>query len=103
MKLWHIVQWGNPEEGGNGDDAQCIVSATSFEAAVKMGEQHFQDYNPSYMDGKCHVVHLMGEDDRPDGDAVMIIYRWLQPAINPSKMPYFHRHENSNEWEKISE
>jgi hypothetical protein len=103
MKLWHIVQWGNPEEGGDGDDAQCIISASSFESAVIMAEQYFQDYNPTYMNGKCHVVHMMGQDDKPDGAAVMVIYRWLQPAVNPSKMAYWYRHIHSDEWEEVIE
>lgn len=103
MKLWHIVQWGNPQEGGNGDDAQCIVSASSFEEAVSFGEQHFQDYDKDYMDGKCNVVHLIGQDERPDGKPVMVIYRWVQSAVNPSKMPCWYRHDNSSIWEKIED
>lgn len=102
MKLWHIVQWGNPKEGGNGDDAQCIVSASSFEAAVKKGEEHFQSYDPLYMDGRCQIVHLMGQDDKPDGVPVMVIYRWLQPSVNPGKMPLWLR-ENGDVWERIDE
>jgi hypothetical protein len=103
VKLWHVVQWGNPEEGGNGDDGQCIISASSLESAVARAEQHFQDYNPSYMAGKCHIVHLLGQDDRSDGEAVMINYRWLQPAVNPGKLPTWHRHENSEIWEKVQD
>lgn len=98
MKLWHVVQWGNPIDGGNGDDAQCIISASTFDSAVAFAEQHFQEYNPTYMDGKCHVVHLLGQDDKPDGEPVMVIYRWLQPAVNPSKMPYWYRYENTAVW-----
>lgn len=103
MKLWHVVQWGNPEEGGNGDDAQCIISASSFEEAVAFGEEHFQGYNKEYMSGRCHVVHLLGQDDKPDGKPVMVIYRWLQPSVNPSKMPFWLRELNSDVWEKIED
>ncbi len=103
MKLGHVVQWGNPEEGGNGDDTNCIVSATSFEEAIKTAEQHFQDFHKTYMNGKCQIVHELGQDNRPDGAAVIIIHRWIQCSANIAKMPYWHRNETTDIWERYDD
>ena len=44
MKLWQVIQWGNKEEGPNGLDTQCIVSAANMEDAIAKGEFHFNQY-----------------------------------------------------------
>lgn len=103
MKLWRVVQWGNPVEGGNGADTQCIISAPSMKEAIQKGEEVFLDKSPNYMNGKAHNVQLLGQDDRPDGPPVVIIWCWEQAAINHARNPSWGRIFDSDEWEQLQE
>ena len=103
MKLWRVVQWGNPKEGGDGADTQCIISAHTMEAAIQKGEEVFQTTSPGYMNGKCHNIQLLGNDDRPEGPPVVIIWCWEQAAINHAGNPSWGRIFETDEWEQIHE
>lgn len=103
MKLWRVIQWGNPLEGGNGDDTSCIISASTMEEAISKGEEVFSNRDPHYMNGKSHCLHLLGEDHRPDGSPIVIVYCWEQPAINHAKTPSWGRILDTDDWEQIQE
>lgn len=107
MNIYHVVQWGNPFEGGNGEDGQYIFAAKSFDDAVSFGEQHFKEWNAAmgksgYMRDRIHIVHFMGRNDMPDGDPVLLLSRWQSSSCNFGKMPYWCRQLNSDIWEEFT-
>lgn len=88
MKLWQVIQWGNNEDGPDGWDTQCIVSAVDMQAAIKKAAIHFPSWE-IYTKGEwehtsADVVYLLGQDDKPDADAVLIVPVWIKPAYNLS-------------------
>lgn len=96
MKLWQVIQWGNKEEGPNGLDTQCIVSAANMEAAIAKGEFHFNQYA---FWKQADVIYLLGYDDRPDGDALLIVPIWLHYADNLQHNPaWFRKYWDDGTW-----
>lgn len=105
MKLWHVIQWGNKNEGGNGPDTQCVVSAPDMSAALEKANYHFLQYNLK-IDGtvwkdNADVIRLLGKDDLPDGPHVLVIPVWISHAFNMNNVPTWH--SNKGMWvdEKI--
>jgi hypothetical protein len=99
MKLWHIAQWGNKEDGVNGWDTQCVVAAPNLAEAVKFAEARFQDYNgANYAGGIAHCAFLMGDDGEQDGEACLVLRVWVSFGDNPGNYPSWHRHPETDEW-----
>jgi hypothetical protein len=101
MKLWQVIQWGNPVDGGNGPETQCIISAVDMESAIAEGNKHIQWHN-SFVSKDTHgweaeVVYLLGEDFRPDGDPIVIVPVWVAHSFNDARSPAWHRHPK-NGW-----
>lgn len=95
MKLWHVTQWGNVIDGVNGWDTQCIVSASTMEAAIEKGEIHISDYGSGkYRDGKADTIYLLGDDNRPDGEPKLVVRVWVAFADNLGHYPSWHKHED---------
>lgn len=78
MKLWRVVQWGNPSEGSKGHDTQCIISAVSLEKAVEKAKECFADWQ----NGQADIVFLLGKDKRPEGPPVVVVPKWVAPSYN---------------------
>lgn len=101
MKLWQVIQWGNPKEGPDGKDTQCLVSAKDLESAIAIGEFHIRLQNgETYRNGRAHCVILLGHDDMPDGEAVLLTIPWLNAGFNLGRKPAWHRSYDGGEWEK---
>jgi hypothetical protein len=103
MKLWHVVQYGNGDEGPDGHDIQCIVSAINMEAALTKASFHFDQYNFAYKDwkkGNADAIYLLGEDNKPDGEAILTVIIWRNPGLNLGRNPAWHRKYKSDEWEE---
>lgn len=101
MKLWHACQWGNREDGVNGWDTQCIVTAIDLKSAVEKAEFHFQQMDrcgTTYRDGRADSIYLMGDDGRPDGEPQLVTRIWVDAAANLMRYPSWHRHPETNEW-----
>ena len=98
MKLWHVAQWGNTEEGPDGHDTNCIVRAPDLAMAVKLAEEHFGYMWNAWKKGQADVAYLLGEDSNPNDGAKVIIYNWINPAFNMAHNPAWYRHHETNEW-----
>lgn len=98
MKLWHIAQWGNPKDGGNGWDTQCIVAAPDMQAAIKFGQDCIQRHNGDYRCGKADTIYHMGDDGRPDGEPVLVVRVYIDVAMNLGRYPAWHRQHETDEW-----
>lgn len=98
MKLWHVAQWGNREQGGNGWDTQCVVRANDLTSAIKKAEFHFDQFDPGWRDGKADAVYLMGDDGTVGEKPELIIPIWLKPAFNLGKYPSWHFDHESKTW-----
>src|SRR5208283_210207 len=102
MKLWQVIQWGNIKDGGNGPDTQLIVSAVDIEAAVAEAKIRFE-YHHSYDHKKlwkeyADAVYLLGQDDRPDGNPIVIVPIWVANAFNMAYNASWHCDYESKEW-----
>lgn len=95
MKLWRIAQWGNPKEGPNGHDTQCVISAVDMKSALDKATELF---GSGYQKGQADFVMLMGTDPRPKGEAVVVIVPWVAPAFNLAHDPGWLRHPNTRAW-----
>lgn len=99
MKLWHIAQWGNQKEGGNGWDTQCVIRANDMQAALAQAEIHFYQNDPNWRDAKADLVILIGDDGLvSDEGPKLIIPIWIKPAFNLGKYQSWHRDYETNEW-----
>lgn len=98
MKLWHVIQWGNSKEGGNGYDTQCIVAASDMKAAIAKGEEYIGYFAPGYRGELADVITLLGDDGRPDEDARLVIRVWVAFGDNMGHYESWHRHPETNEW-----
>lgn len=96
MKLWHISQWGNADEGPNGRDTNCIVRAPNLETAIKLAESEFEYLD--WKDGQCDVAYLIGEDYLLDDQPKVIIGDWIAHAYNLGGYTSWHRHPVSEKW-----
>lgn len=103
MKLWHIAQWGNPKDGGDGPDTNCIVRAHTLEGAIVMAEDTFS--NPYravntevWRDGKADVAYLMGEDASDKEEERVVIQVWIAHAFNFPHYKGWARDYQTNEW-----
>ncbi len=96
MKLWHVAQWGNLDEGANGQDTNCIVRAPDLETAVKIAQNNFEYLD--WKDGECDVVFLMGEDNIEDDTAKIVIRDWIANAFNLGGYPSWHRDLDTGKW-----
>jgi hypothetical protein len=97
MKLWHVVQWGNEMEGGNGEDTNCLVRAPDMEIALALAYEHFNFHSLGWKNGICDVIMLLGEDSLDD-EAKVVMYKWKAHAFNPAKYPSWHRDPHTGEW-----
>jgi hypothetical protein len=99
VKLWHVAQWGNEKTGVNGYDTQCIVSAIDLPSAVSRAEKHFaEEVSHPYKGGVSDVALLIGEDTKPDREAVLVFGAWIGIADNKMHYPAWYRHPETNEW-----
>lgn len=100
MKLWQVIQWGNPDEGGNGKDTQCIVSAKDLSSAVEKGFLHIERYNEGIENWETRIdtVRLLGQDDRPDGEPILIVGVWLAHAQDMPGNASWHQSHRTKEW-----
>lgn len=97
MKLWIVVQWGNKEEGPNGQDTQCIIRSNDMLKAVEFGESCMQPLK--WKDGQADMIVLLGDDGMSD-DGMMrtIIQPWINSAIYGGDYLSWRRHSITNEW-----
>ena len=106
MKLWQVVQWGNQDEGPDGCDTQCIVSAIDMQSAITKACIHFDQLNTygkqtvwrEYKAGKADVIWSLGADDKPDGEAILIVSIFVKPAHNLGRYHAWYRHPDTNKW-----
>jgi hypothetical protein len=98
MKLWHVAQWGNKDEGGNGDDTNCIVRAPDLKSAIDFAENYFNMQGHGWKNGEADVAYLMGEDCSDDDKTQLVVLIWRNPAFNMLDYPSWHRHPVTNEW-----
>lgn len=96
MKLWHVAQWGNKDEGGNGPDTQCIVRANDMMKAIKIAEEHLAWWQ--FKNGETDIVMLLGDDLDNDGDEMVVIRGWIDNALNMGDYPSWHRDYHTGEW-----
>lgn len=99
MKLYQVIQWGNATDGGDGWDTQCIVSGQNVQSAVEKGEFHLERMSPfkPYRNGKADVVYELGQDNRPDGEAILITPCWIKSAFNLTHNPAWLK-DDSGKW-----
>lgn len=101
MKLWFVIQWGNKDDGPNGWDTQCIVTAADMKQAIEKAQLHFTQFgNPldPYRGGKADAINLMGEDGRPDGEPQLVVRIWVAFGDNMMHNPAWFRHPETDEW-----
>lgn len=91
MKLWHVAQWGNKEEGADGYDTQCIIRSNDMLDAVAKAQLHLSIFD--WKDGKPDVVYLLGEDEYVGQDTTIIIQPWTNPALNLAHHLAWYRNE----------
>jgi len=104
MKLWHIAQWGNPKDGGDGPDTNCIVRAPDLESAIKMAEEAFSaPFRTVWREGKANVVYLMGEDEAQKPEPRIVIQVWVAHAFNFPHYKGWSRDIITNEWKSHDE
>lgn len=96
MKLWHVAQWGNADEGPNGQDTNCIVRAPDLETAIKLAEKEFEYLD--WKDGVCDTAWCMGEDYLLDDDPRVIVQDWIAHAFNLGGYPSWHRDLDTGKW-----
>jgi hypothetical protein len=96
MKLWHIAQWGNKDEGVNGWDTQCVIRSNDMMLAIEKAELHMSYYDWRY--GKADVVYLLGDDGVVGDKTELAIQVWIKPALNLLSHESWHRHYETNEW-----
>jgi hypothetical protein len=100
MKLWHLIQWGNKDEGANGKDTQCVVSASTMEEAIEYGSSLLRDVF-AWKDGQLDHVILLGYDEIPDGQPICVIGGWIEHGWS-MRTEYQHqrwfRHPENNQW-----
>jgi hypothetical protein len=94
MKLWQIVQWGNHQEGTDGQDGQILISAVDMQTAIDKASIAFGYHNDGFdwKDGTPDVAISLGYDDRPDGEAVQLSPVLIGYAFNLGLNPAWHRH-----------
>jgi hypothetical protein len=98
VKLWHVAQWGNPKDGPDGWDTQCIVAAPNMQAAIQFGQERFRDQNGEYRDNKADTIYHMGDDGRPDGEPRLVTRVYVDVAMNLGGYPAWHRKWDTDEW-----
>ena len=118
MKLWQVIQWGNMDDGPDGRDTQCIISAVDMQSAIKKAEIHLpywdKDWGVHLHDEKkaeekrewkhgAEVVYLIGQDDKPDGEAVLVIPVWIAMGVNLSHNPAWYLNHQTQGWETQEE
>lgn len=96
MKLWHVAQWGNKDEGGNGPDTQCIVRADDMMKAIEIAEAHLAWWQ--FKGGQTDVVFLLGDDGVTNGEPMVVIRGWIDNALNMGNYPSWHRDLDTGEW-----
>lgn len=106
MKLWMISQWGNKDEGHNGEDTNCIVRSNDMMAAIAFAEQVFLGYGKDgWKEGKADVVYVLGDDGKEDDEKTkLIISVWRAHAFNLGGYPSWHRvYWEDNRWAPAEE
>lgn len=96
MKLWHIAQWGNKQDGIDGYDTQCIISSNDMLEAVEIAELHMSCLD--WKDGKADVIYLIGDDGCADHVTRLVIDVWINPASNRGCYPSWHKDHVANKW-----
>ena len=102
MKLWHVAQWGNPQDGPNGHDTQCVIAAPDLETAIKFGSECIERRNGKFRDGLADVIYFLGEDGGLDSEPPQLVIRvWVAIADNMRHNPAWYRkywEGNGTEW-----
>ena len=99
MKLWRVAQWGNVNEGGNGEDTNCIVRANTMDSAIKITEEYFNQWGKNaFKHGITDCVMFLGEDASPLTEEKVVVRKWLEHAINLAEYPAWTREWNTNVW-----
>lgn len=96
MKLWHVAQWGNKEEGGNGLDTQCIIRSNDMMSAIAQAQIHFAVWD--WRDGQSDIIILLGDDGTIGDETKIVVPVWLNPAFNLGHYPSWHRVYGTDEW-----
>jgi hypothetical protein len=98
MKLWHVAQWGNHEDGGNGADTNCIVRAPDLKTAINIAEDHFDGVMDEWNNGVADVAYLLGDDCSPLEEAKVVVRLWIDHAFNLGHYDSWHRDYDTGEW-----
>jgi hypothetical protein len=96
MKLWHVAQWGNKEDGGDGHDTQCVIRSNEMISAIEKAELHMSCFD--WKEGKADVVYLLGEDESVGDKTELVIAVWFNPAFNLAHHPAWFKDHNTNQW-----
>ena len=105
MKLWQVIQWGNINDGPDGLDTQCIISAVDMMSAIGKAEDHFPSWKhysrgPGFdsFEHRSDVVYLLGEDNKVDGEPILVTRVWVCMADNPAHNLAWYREWDTNQW-----
>ena len=96
MKLWHVAQWGNKDEGGNGRDTQCVIRSNDMMSAIAQAQIHLSAYG--WRDGQADIIILLGDDGLTDQETKIVIPVWFNPAFNLGHYLSWHRVHGTDEW-----
>jgi len=102
MKLWYICQWGNPDDGGDGPDTNCIVRAPDLQTAIVLAQDAFSRHydKEQWRDCKADSVYLIGEDLSPSNEPKLITAIWIAHAYNLAGYKSWGRIFDTDQWEE---
>jgi hypothetical protein len=108
MKLWVVSQWGNKDEGPNGEDTNCVIRSNDMMEAIEFAENIFLGYmRDGWNKGKANAIYLLGDDGREDDHKTkQIIDVWRAHAFNRGGYPSWHRdwrEGNDGKWAPAEE
>jgi hypothetical protein len=92
LKLWQVAQWGNPDEGANGEDTIVLVVAKNFNRAIQLAKTYFIDYYffknvpAKWKNGEIDNIILLGES-YGDGEEKVVVFSFIQHSLNLSHAP----------------
>lgn len=91
MKLWHVVQWGNKQDGIDGHDTQCVIRSNDMLEAITKAQVHLSLLD--WKDGKADVVMLLGEDSYDGDETILVILPWVNAAPNLVRNLIWYRNQ----------
>lgn len=88
--------WGNsPLERGNGEDANCIVRAKTFQSALALASVHLSCYR-AWWHGRIDNVIELGTDNSSDEEAI-ICRRFVMSAYTVKEHRHWMREVDEND------